>query len=89
MESRIAKEAERALIEATQRLSPEERLNAHLEHCRLVMELYEAGQRMPCAVFACAGIPSGLLDPTCLMLDADIIQLHRQATPRATGCEIS
>lgn len=46
MESKIAKEAERALVEETQRLSPEERLNAHLEHCRLMMELYEAGQRM-------------------------------------------
>jgi hypothetical protein len=46
MESKIAKEAERALVEATQRLSPEERLNAYLEHCRLVTELYEAGQRM-------------------------------------------
>ena len=43
MESKVAKEAERALIEATQRLSPEERLNAFLAHCRLVMELYEAG----------------------------------------------
>ncbi len=46
MESKIAKEAERALIEATQRLSPEERLNAYLQHCRLMMELYEAGLRM-------------------------------------------
>lgn len=46
MESRIAKEAERSLIEATQRLSPEQRLNAYLEHCRLVMELYEAEQRL-------------------------------------------
>jgi hypothetical protein len=27
MESKVAKEAERALVEATQRLSPEERLN--------------------------------------------------------------
>jgi hypothetical protein len=45
MESKVAKEAERALVEATQRLSPEERLNAFLAHCRLVMELYEAGQR--------------------------------------------
>lgn len=44
MESQIAKEAERSLIEATQRLSPEERLNAYLEHCRLMMELYEAGR---------------------------------------------
>lgn len=46
MESKVAKEAERSLIEATQRLSPEERLNAYLEHCRLMMELYEAGQRI-------------------------------------------
>jgi hypothetical protein len=46
MESKIAKEAERSLIEATQRLSPEERLNAYLEHCRLMMELYEAGQQI-------------------------------------------
>lgn len=44
MDSKVAKEAERALVEATQRLSPEERLNAFLEHCRLVAQLYEAGQ---------------------------------------------
>jgi len=46
MESRLAIEAERQLIEATQRLSPQERLNAMLEHCRLVAELYEAGQEI-------------------------------------------
>jgi hypothetical protein len=46
MESKLAKEAERALIEATQKLSPEERLNAFLAHCRLVTQLYEAGQKM-------------------------------------------
>jgi hypothetical protein len=46
MESKLANEAERALIEATQRLSPEERLNAFLEHCRLVTQLYEAGQKI-------------------------------------------
>lgn len=46
MESKLAKEAERALIEATQKLRPEERLNAFLEHCRLVTQLYEAGQRV-------------------------------------------
>jgi hypothetical protein len=44
MESKLAKMAEQALVEATQRLSPEERVNAHLAHCRLVMELYEAGR---------------------------------------------
>ncbi len=46
MKSTLAKEAEQALVEATQRLSPEERVNAFLEHCRLVMELYEAGQKL-------------------------------------------
>jgi len=46
MESKVAKDAERSLIEATQRLSPEERLNAYLEHCRHMMDLYEAGQRL-------------------------------------------
>jgi hypothetical protein len=49
MESKLAKQAELALVEATQRLSPEERLNAFLEHCRLVTELYEAGQKMRAA----------------------------------------
>ena len=46
MESKLAKQAEQALIEATQRLTPEERLNAFLTHCKLVMELYEAGRKM-------------------------------------------
>ena len=32
------------LVTATQRLSPEERLNAFLIHSRLMMELYQAGQ---------------------------------------------
>jgi hypothetical protein len=34
------------LIEVTQRLSPEERLNVFLEHCRLVTQLYEAAETM-------------------------------------------
>ena len=46
MDSEVAKEAERALIEATQQMSPEERLEAFLEHSQLVMDLYEAGQRL-------------------------------------------
>jgi hypothetical protein len=50
MQSKLAKEAERALVEATQRLTPEERLNAFLTHCRLVMELYEAGRQLPTRV---------------------------------------
>jgi hypothetical protein len=54
MESKLALAAERALIDATQKLSPEERLNAFLAHCRLVVQLYEAGQalrsRPPCTL---------------------------------------
>lgn len=46
MDSKVAKEAERALIDATQQMSPEERLEAFLEHSQLVMELYEAGQKL-------------------------------------------
>jgi hypothetical protein len=46
MESKVANEAERALVEATQKLLPEERLNAFLAHCQLVTQLYEAGQRI-------------------------------------------
>jgi hypothetical protein len=44
MELRVAKKAEWALIEATQRLSPDERLNAFPARCRLVIDLYEVGQ---------------------------------------------
>jgi hypothetical protein len=46
MESKLATEAERALVQATQRLSPEERVNAFLVHCRLITELYEAGEKI-------------------------------------------
>jgi len=44
MESKLAEEAKLALIAATQRLTPEQRLNAFLAHCQLVMELHQAGQ---------------------------------------------
>jgi hypothetical protein len=43
MESKLAQEAERTLVEETQRLTPEERLNAYLTHSRLMTELYRAG----------------------------------------------
>jgi hypothetical protein len=46
MESKLAKEAEAALIGATQRLSPEQRLEAFVAHCRLMAELYAAGERL-------------------------------------------
>ena len=46
MESKLAREARQALIAATQRLSPEERLNAFLAHSRLMVALYQAGQQI-------------------------------------------
>ena len=46
MDSRLANEADRALIETARRLTPEERLNAFLVHCRLLAELYQAGERI-------------------------------------------
>ncbi len=46
MESKLALEARRALLAETQRLTPEERLNAFLEHCQLMMALYEAGLQL-------------------------------------------
>jgi hypothetical protein len=46
MESKLAREAERQLVDATQKMSPQERLNAMLEHCRLVAKLYEAGEEI-------------------------------------------
>jgi len=46
MESKLAREARQALIAATQRLSPEERLNAFLAHSRLMVALHQAGQQI-------------------------------------------
>jgi hypothetical protein len=45
MQSKVAEQLETALIAATQGLSPEQRLNAYLQHCRLVTQLYLVGQR--------------------------------------------
>ena len=49
MESKLALQAKSALLAATQRMSPEQRLDAFLMHCQLVMELRLAGQRMQAA----------------------------------------
>lgn len=46
MQSKLAKESERALVLATQRLTPEERVNAFLQHGKLIMELHRAGEKM-------------------------------------------
>lgn len=45
MESRLAHQAKADLLEIMRHMTPEQRLNAFLEHCNLVMELYEAGSR--------------------------------------------
>jgi hypothetical protein len=46
MESKLALQAKLALLAATQRMSPELRLDAFLMHCQLMMELRLAGQRI-------------------------------------------
>ncbi|HTY49118.1 MAG TPA: hypothetical protein VMB48_05455 [Steroidobacteraceae bacterium] len=47
--SRLASESERRLIDSTQRLSPEERLNAFLRHARLLAQLHAVGTQQRAA----------------------------------------
>lgn len=46
MRSKLAELARRELREADQRLTPEERLEAYVEHCQVLVELYDAGQKL-------------------------------------------
>ena len=46
MLSKLAQEARRTLVAETQRLTPEQRLEAFLAHSRLLTELYLAGQKL-------------------------------------------
>ncbi len=46
MESNLSKHLEADLIAAMRLLSPEQKLNAFLTHCQLMMELYQVGQRI-------------------------------------------
>jgi hypothetical protein len=46
MESEVAKYAARELIEAAKRMSPQQRLDAYIEHCRQVHRFYEAGREV-------------------------------------------
>jgi hypothetical protein len=46
MESKLATAAKNALLATSQRLTPEERLNAFLAHSRLMMELQVAGLKL-------------------------------------------
>ena len=46
MDSKLAKLAEDSSREAAQKLSAEAKLNAFLTHCRLMMDLYHAGEKI-------------------------------------------
>ena len=46
VESKLAQQLRQELIAATQALTPEQRLEAFLEHSQLMAELYEAGRRL-------------------------------------------
>jgi hypothetical protein len=46
MESELAKYAARELIEAAKRMTPQQRLDAYVEHCRHVHRFYEAGRQV-------------------------------------------
>jgi hypothetical protein len=59
MESRLAHQAEAALLEIMRRMTPEQRLDAFLEHCQLVMELYDAGLQQRAKAAQTAGEKQG------------------------------
>jgi hypothetical protein len=46
MRSKLAELARRELLESDSKLSPEERLEAYVQQCRLMVELYDAGKRL-------------------------------------------
>jgi hypothetical protein len=46
VESKLAQQLRQELIAATQALTPEQRLEAFLEHSQLMAELYEAGRHL-------------------------------------------
>ena len=46
MESKLAAQSKRSLLAASQRLTPAQRLDAYLVHCRLMFDLYHAGQQV-------------------------------------------
>jgi hypothetical protein len=46
MESDLAKYAARELIEAAKRMTPQQRLDAYIEHCRQVQRFHEAGRQV-------------------------------------------
>lgn len=46
MKSQLAEQARRELLEAEQKLTREERLEAYVEHSRLMVELHDAGKKL-------------------------------------------
>jgi len=46
VESKVAKEARLALLADARRLTHEQRLNAFLTHCQLMMQLQAAGEKL-------------------------------------------
>jgi hypothetical protein len=46
MKSKLAIRSKRALLAANQRLTPTQRLEAYVVHCRLMFDLYEAGRHL-------------------------------------------
>lgn len=61
MESKLAKYAERALLDAAEPLSPEQRVKAYLAHRRLVMQLHEAARKI--RADAALAVPTGPANP--------------------------
>jgi hypothetical protein len=47
MKSKLGDDVKRQMAAANMRLTPEQRLNAFVVHCRLMMDLYLAGRRLP------------------------------------------
>jgi hypothetical protein len=46
MQSKLADESRRLLVAESQKLSPEQRLDAFLVHCRLMAEIHAAGRKL-------------------------------------------
>ncbi len=46
MKSKLAKESRKALLEANQRLTPEQRVQASVAQSRVIAQLQEAGRRL-------------------------------------------
>jgi hypothetical protein len=59
MESKLANEARLALLAAARCLTPEQRLNAFLTHCQLMMELTQQARSFALRRGSCASENDG------------------------------